>query len=143
MWHVYFRAGRFFVPVVARTDAGYYLDIEPVGVSAVDDAGALTALLQQVIDAGNPPVPAPLRGQFPRPVILGPAGVKSWAAFERTSVCWTITSVGREHLVAATGRAPDGRWRDDPTHTATVAADAGVAGIASAILRQVTARDDL
>src|SRR6185295_9834556 len=68
MWHVYFRAGRFFVPVVARTDAGYYLDIEPVGVSAVDDAGALTALLQQVIDAGNPPVPAPLRGQFPRPV---------------------------------------------------------------------------
>ena len=67
MWHVYYRAGRFFVPVVARTDAGYYLDIDPVAAVPGDAPDALGTCVRAAIDRGNPRVPALARHEFPRP----------------------------------------------------------------------------
>jgi hypothetical protein len=143
MWHVSSRAGRCFVPVVARTDAGYHLDIEPVGVSAVDGASALTALLQQAIGRGNPQVPALLRGQFPQARDPRPrrreqlGGLRAQVDLLDDHQRWTRSPRGGQRPV------PRREVADDPTLTVTVAAEAGGAGIASAILRQVTARDDL
>src|SRR5688500_13934138 len=36
MWHFYVRGGKAYVPVVAQTDAGFFLDIDPVAVVPVD-----------------------------------------------------------------------------------------------------------
>jgi hypothetical protein len=91
MWHVYVRDGYFLVPVVAQTDAGFFLDIAPVEKVRSTDDRALVAALERLFLQGNPKVETPSRGAFSTPVVLGPAAVKSWTSFEKRSICWTIT----------------------------------------------------
>jgi hypothetical protein len=143
MWHVYFRGGRFFVPVVAQTDAGYFLDIDPVATVPGDAADALATCVSAAIDRGNPRVPAPLRHEFPAPVVLAPAGVKTWATFERKAACWTITRDAGNYTVAASGRGADGKWIEDPASKVQVGVGEGPAAIAAVILQQRNARRDL
>lgn len=142
MWNVTFRARRFFLPTVAKTDAGYFLDVEPVYVVSAEDTPGLEAALGEVIARGNPRIPAPIRAEFPKPVVLGPAGVKSWSTFERKSVCWTITREGRDYMVSVTGRAPNGKWANDPAKT-TIAGDLGPSAIVALIMQQLKFRTDV
>ena len=65
LWHVYLRKGIVFVPTVARTQAGYYLDIEPVAAISATDAEAVRDVVKQAITRGNPLVPTPTRATFP------------------------------------------------------------------------------
>src|SRR5215831_11181562 len=104
MWSVYYRSGRFFVPVVAKTEAGYYLDIDPVAAVPGDALDALVTCVRAAIGRGNPRVPTPTRAEFPKPVVLGPAGVKSWASFERTAASWTIARDAGDYVVTASAR---------------------------------------
>lgn len=143
MWHVYYRAGRFFVPVVAQADAGYFVDIEPVATIALDDPAGLASSIDAVIDKGNPRIPSFARSEFPRPVVLAPAGVKSWATFERKAACWTVTREAGDTVVTASGRGADGKWVDDPSSTVRVSTSDGAAGIVAVILQQLAERSDL
>ena len=76
---------------MAKTEAGYWMGIEPVDVQEVESPEALQTLLMAVIKRGNPVVPTPTRGNFPRPVMERYCGLKSLSAFERTAICWAIS----------------------------------------------------
>lgn len=143
MWHVYYRSRQFLVPVVAQTKAGFFLDIEPVLTVQFGDVDDLEKALVFVIAAGNPKTETPSRGSFPRPAVLGPARVKTWATFEKKSICWTITDNGSDYLVAVTGRAPSGGWVDDEGSSIRIAGRSGARGVVVAIRRHLEARKDV
>lgn len=76
---------------MAKTEAGYWMGIEPVDVQKVESPEALQTLLMAAIKRGNPVVLTPTRGNFPRPVMERYCGLKSLSAFERTATCWAIS----------------------------------------------------
>lgn len=62
LWHIYVRKGIAYVPTVAQTVAGFYLDIEPVVAVPATDVSAVQAAVRQAIGRGNPryqPLPVP------------------------------------------------------------------------------------
>jgi hypothetical protein len=113
-WHIYVRKGMVFVPTVARTEAGFYMDIEPVEVAAAADLGAIQLAVKSAVARGNPRVPTPTRATFPKPVVLKHAAVKSWSAFERGSLCWVLHESKGIFQIIPQRKAADGRgWVDD------------------------------
>ncbi len=87
----YLRNGTAFVPTTAKTEAGYWMAVEPVEVWKVEAPEALQPMLLSAINRGNPIVPTPIRGNFPRPIMERYCGLKSLSAFERTASCWAIS----------------------------------------------------
>jgi hypothetical protein len=143
LWHVYVRKGTAFVPDVARTEAGFFLDVEPVRVARLDDLGVLASALEEVMAAGNPRVPTPTRAAFPKPVIVRPAGVKNWNAFVDRGACFTISRTEGEIAIAETGRNDDGEWVDAPSLTQRLPASSSALAIAKRIAERARQRADL
>jgi hypothetical protein len=87
----YLRNGLAFAPTMAKTDAGYYLMVEPVDVQPASSVDALQKVLLAAIARGNPIAPTPTPPNFPRPVMERYCGMKSLSAFERTATYWSIS----------------------------------------------------
>ncbi|QQO21022.1 hypothetical protein JJB98_14395 [Bradyrhizobium diazoefficiens] len=139
VWHIYLRNRTVFIPTVAETDAGFYLDEDPVEVVSVTDTEALQHAVKQVIGRGNPKVPTPTRAAFPKPVVLKYARVKSWPAFERGCLYWTIVKKdGVHHLIQGRKRADRG-WEDDPERIESLPPGAGIDEVAQRVTSSVQA----
>jgi hypothetical protein len=134
LWHVYVRKGMAIVPTVAQTDAGYFLDSEPVHVSSLDSSDLLIEALERVMAVGNPVVATPTRAAFPKPVVLLYAKVRSWRTFERTTTCFSVSRVGGEFELSATGRDARGQWTESAGDTVRIPVSGGAAGLAALIL---------
>jgi hypothetical protein len=76
---------------MARTEAGYWMGVEPVAVQRVETVEALEQLLLAVIARGNPFVPTPTRQNSPPPVMERHCGLKSLSVFERIATCRSIS----------------------------------------------------
>jgi hypothetical protein len=115
LWHVYLRKGTAYVPTVAQTEAGFYTDIEPVAVVPVTDSAALENAVKVAMSKGNPVVPTPTRAAFPKPVVLQYAKVKSWSAFEKDALNWTVVEKAGSYQIEPGRKRSDGRgWEADP-----------------------------
>lgn len=112
-WHLYLRKGSVYLPTVARTEAGFYMNIEPVRVVPVSDSEAFENAVKEMMAKGNPAIPTPARASYPKPVVLKYAQVKSWSAFERDSFNWAIEKNGI-YQIKPGRRRPDRGWEDDP-----------------------------
>jgi hypothetical protein len=137
LWHVYVRKGMVFIPNVARTDAGFYVDIDPVAVVE-------SAIRQSVIDAikaavvrGNPRIDSPKRATFPKPVVLSYAKVKSWAAFEQGASCWIISNAESTFQLRPQRTNPSGGWEDEPAKVRIFSGSAALDELANAIADQI------
>ena len=115
LWNVYLRYGVAYVPTVAQTDAGFFLDVDPVAVVSATDTEALQHAIKQAIGRGNPKVATPTRAAFPKPVLLKYAKVKSWSAFEKGCLNWTIVEEDGVYQVKPGRKWPDRGWEDDPS----------------------------
>jgi hypothetical protein len=124
--YCYLRKGVVYVPTVAKTFAGFYLGMDPVAVVPVSHTADLRRALQETIARGNPRVSTPSRGNFPPPVTLKYAGVKSWAAFERSALNWTIVKKGGAYHIKIGRRRREGGWEDDPDQIITLPPGSGV-----------------
>ncbi len=114
-WSFYLRKGVAYIPTTAKTEAGYWLAIEPVDVAPVRDADDLRQLLMKAIGRGNPIVKTPTRQSFPPPVMQRHCGMKSFSAFERTAALWAI-SVREDSYAIYSWRRSDryrGAWEED------------------------------
>lgn len=88
------------VPTMGRTDAGFYIGIDPVEVrDSTDRAGAEEAMLRTV-ERGNPMIPTPTRNNFPDPVVLKYANVKSLSTFEKAAKSWKLSKNDRGYIIA-------------------------------------------
>ena len=73
--------------------------------------------LAAIIARGNPDVPKLLRREWPPPVLLKYAGVKSWSAFERGMSLWNIVEQNGIYQIAGHTKQPNRMWKEDPEQT--------------------------
>ena len=111
--HLYVRNGKVIIPTVVRTEAGFYIDINPVAVIDVKDTEALKSTLLATLQMHNPKVPTPQQQEEPGSVILETLGIKRWEAFERGAVFYTIHQGTGSIDIYTTGRGTDGMWIQD------------------------------
>jgi hypothetical protein len=117
--HLYLRNGTVFLPTLGIMDKGFYRDIEPVAVTPVANTEALRKALEQMISRGNPQVPILRRREWPPPVVLKYAGVKSWVAFQRGMLLWGLEQSDGIFKIIGKRKKPDGATVDDPDQTIT------------------------
>jgi hypothetical protein len=96
---------------------GFYRDIEPVAITPVANTEALRKALEQMISRGNPHVPMLRRREWPPPVVLNYAGVKSWAAFQRGMLLWGLEESDNVFKIVGKRKKTDGATVDDPNQT--------------------------
>lgn len=138
MWHFYIRKGKAYVPTVAQTEAGFFLDIDPVTVLPADDREALVRSIADVIAAGNPVVPAPARGAYPTPAVLQAAGVKTWSTFEKSARCFTVYRTESGYEIPAMERAAEG-WVENPQRAKKLPLSSSHDEVARTLAEQVVA----
>jgi hypothetical protein len=107
---IYLRSGTVYVPTMGKMDQGFYRGIEPVAVVAVSNTGALGQALQAAIARGNPDVPMLKRRDWPPPVTLKYAGVRSWSAFERGMQLWSLDKKNSVFKITPYAKSPNRMW---------------------------------
>jgi len=110
------RKGIVYIPTMGKIDRGFYRGVEPVGVVAVSNTEALRETIAAAIARGNPSVPFLSRRDWPPPVVLKYAAVRSWSAFERGMMLWSIEKKDGSFQIARQRKQIDGMWKDDPEH---------------------------
>jgi hypothetical protein len=116
-FHLYLREGALFVPTTGKVDVGLYRDIEPVGVVDISNTEGVREILRATISRGNPATPHFSRGNYPQPVVLKYAGVKTWSAFARDARSWSIQHEDCGYQFVGHGKHPKGYWVEDPEQT--------------------------
>jgi hypothetical protein len=112
--HCYVRNGIVYIPTQGMMDKGFYLDVEPVAVVPLSETKALHHAFAETIVRGNPKVPIPRPPNYPPPVILKYAGVKSWRSFARGTSTWSLGE--RDGVFRIHGYRKDGGgWVPDQT----------------------------
>lgn len=98
-WALTIRKGQAFVPTVARTEAGFYLDVEPVEVVDTSDRETVEQAVIRAVKRGNPVVPTPARDSFPPDPLLKHAKLKSQSAFEKSAQRWQLSKDKGAYLI--------------------------------------------
>jgi hypothetical protein len=123
---IYLRKVTVYLPTMGKMDKGFYRAVEPVAVVSVSNIEGVRSALLATIARGNPIVPMLPRSDWPPPILLKYAGVKSWSAFERGMLFWDITENKNIFQIAGQRKQPDGMWRDDPEQAITFPLGAAV-----------------
>jgi hypothetical protein len=80
------KTGAVLIPCSAKTEVGFWLDVEPVEVAHADNEASILGSLRKIAALGVRSVPTPRRDAFPKPVILKFAGSKTWGAFQKIHI---------------------------------------------------------
>jgi hypothetical protein len=126
LFHTYLRNSVVYVPTVAVRGGGpVYTDIEPIAVVPVTDVKALHRALLEAIARRNVTVPVP-KGKWPAPVLLKYAGVRTWSAFARNALTWSIEENDGSYRILGYRKHPKGYWEQDPDQNIQMPAAATV-----------------
>jgi hypothetical protein len=124
--HISLRNGIVYIPTMGKMGEGFYRGVEPVAVVPAKNTEALRQALKATIARGNPTVPQPQRrDDWPPPVVLKYAGVKSWSEFERGRRVWDLKERDRIYQIAGNVRGPNG-WVEDRDQTINFPPDTSV-----------------
>jgi hypothetical protein len=114
LYHSYLKNGVVYVPTVARLQTGAYTDIEPVAVVPVANKETLRHAFLDVIARKNAIVPNPPKDDWPPPVLLKYAGVKTWSAFARGTSQWSIKEKDGKFQIVGYRTHRNGYSEQDP-----------------------------
>jgi hypothetical protein len=112
-WHVYLKDDVVFVPTTGALDKGVYREIEPVAVVPLRNTEGVRRALHATIARGNPPAQYSA-GNFPPPVLLNYAGAKTWSAFARGTLTWSIEQTEGFYRIIGYRKNSKGYWERDP-----------------------------
>ncbi len=115
----YLRRGNIYIPTMGIVDEGFYRGVEPVAVVPVSNTEALRRAFNDAIARGNPKVPSLNRFEYPSPVILKYAGVKSWPTFARNASTWAISEKDGVYKILGYRRASSSGWTEDKDNVET------------------------
>jgi hypothetical protein len=115
--HIYLRDGIVYVPTMGKMDKGFYRGVEPVAVVPASNTEALRRALAETIARGNPNVPVLRRSEWPPPVLLKCAGVKSWSTFERGMLLWDIKEDAGCFRIESNSKRENGMWLEHSEQT--------------------------
>lgn len=135
--HIYWgiNSGLALVPTLAKADAGYWLEVNPVERAATGDEASVAEALRHSASRGHAVVPTPTRSESPEWVVLKPANKKRPRDFENEYRLFSIECAEadgcqvREHRRSADGRG----YVPDPEPTTTLPSGSGFSDMASAI----------
>jgi hypothetical protein len=115
-WGLYLRKHVVFVPTTGRLEEEpIYREMEPVDAVPLSNTDGVRRALHSAITRGNPAAPRYTPGNFPPPVVLKYAGVKSWSAFEQGTMPWAIEQIdGAYQIVGYRRHSKKGYWEPDP-----------------------------
>jgi hypothetical protein len=86
------QTGEVIVPTVAQTEAGFWLDTEPVESADWNDPASVSEAVSNATGRSGRVIPTPSRQEFPKPVVLGHSKAKNLNDFERKfdqiSIVW-------------------------------------------------------
>lgn len=142
LWHLYLQKGTVYVPTVAKTEAGYYLDIDPVDVISATDLKTLCSAINRTIRIGNPKIATPTRAAFPKPVVLNYAKVKSWSAFEKDADCWEIYEKEGVYRIQKLPKGQPHCLENDWKEVESLPSDVGIDSVAQRIATLVQSAFD-
>lgn len=113
--HVYLRKGTVYLPTMGVVEKGFYRGVEPVTVVSVTNTESLRQALFATIARGNPTVPRLRRSEYPPPVLLKYAGVKTWSAFDSDTSLWSVSEEGGRFVIIPYKKRPTGESVQDQT----------------------------
>jgi hypothetical protein len=119
-WGIFIRHNVAYIPTSAKTEAGFYLDIEPVEVAEVSDTARFTEAVKAALSRGNPTVATPSREDYGKPPLVKYAKVKSWSQLERGSSFWGISEKSGRYEFGPYKRRADRGWEEDPGRVVTL-----------------------
>lgn len=114
---IYLYRKRVIIPTQYKTEAGFYIDMEPVSVFDYSNTTGIVSAIEMAIERGNPIVPTPPRDNFPKPVILKYTTAKSWRSFEKSAIYWSIKFRTPSYHLVPYRRAKTGGFEADQTET--------------------------
>jgi hypothetical protein len=104
------KSGQVLVPTMAQTEAGFWLEVDPVERADTSDLSSIASALQRCASRGNPRVPTPPRSAFPEWVVLKHSNKKRLRDFENEFGLLSIEqSHGDSYLIRNHPRSKDGR----------------------------------
>lgn len=95
------------------TSSGAYMDVEPVAVEPVVTAKGLHRAFSDAIARKNAFVPNPPKNNWPRSILLKYSGAKTWSAFARDALLWSIDEENGTYSITAHKEHADGYWVRD------------------------------
>lgn len=113
LFHSYLRHGAVYVPTVVKLKTGAYMDVEPVAVVPVANSDALHRAFLAAMARQNAIIPNPPKDDWPPPVLLKYAGVKTWSAFARGTSLWSINEKDAAYQIVGYRSHPQGYWVED------------------------------
>ncbi len=139
------RLGKTYLPVLAETDTGMFIPVDPVYTADLTVEG-LSAALDKVMAAGHPQIPHPSQEEWRRIVRKNPlllsARVKNWKEFSQGSVGY-IVEWKEQTVELRVYRIDRQGWSIGPLKTLSFPADVSSRTIAEAILEDVRLRPEL
>lgn len=113
-WSLYLKGHTVFVPTTGRLDQPVYREMEPVEVIPLSNTDGVRRALLSAIARGNPPAPHYPPGKNPLPIVAKYAGAKTWSAFARGTLTWTIGQNDGIYQIESYRRDQKGYWEQDP-----------------------------
>jgi hypothetical protein len=112
-WMLIIRKGKAYVPTMAKTEAGFYMGMEPIEVVNTTDRQQVENAVMRAITRGNPVVPTPSRDSYPPSPLLKVANVKSLSTFEKSAQTWKLSKTqGAYEIVPYKRVKPAGSLED-------------------------------
>ena len=127
--HIYLRNGIVYLPTMGKMEKGFYRGVEPVAAVPVSNTEALRRALAETLARGNPTVPMLQRSEWPPPVLLKYAGVKSWSTFEQGMLLWDIKEDDGRFRIESNSKRSNGMWKEDPEQTIKFTPETSVATV--------------
>ena len=90
MVYLHIKSGRIMVPSTSKTEAGYYLDCEPVEVATASDLPSISQAIKRSWGRGCKAVATPHRDAFPKWVLLKHSGAKTPRELHRQCLMWSF-----------------------------------------------------
>jgi len=112
-WSAYIVDGKVYIPSRLKTEAGFFIESEPVSIEKQSDLLALEKTLSAIIQRSIPTVPTPNFRAAPKPFLHKYAAKKSNKQFEGAAKYWSIEFDGNTILLIPGIRRENGGWLHD------------------------------
>jgi hypothetical protein len=107
---LYWYDGKFYLPAIVRTTAGFTMETKPVAELRREQA-ELRDAIEASIRKGNPVVPTPSRHEMANvPEVVRAARARTMLVFEKRATMWQIHAADRELTLELLKRVPKGGW---------------------------------
>ena len=139
---LFLRDNFVYIPTAYKTDAGFYIERDPVATIPVDQSDVLSQKITEFLLQDPPRIPTPDRSASEeRPDILKYVKYKTWAAFSRHAETWSVGRARTGEFSIAVGRkVKPGAWLYDRKRLITFPAGSALSEVVARTVSEIQAK---